>query len=91
MLCLGLGHEALLARRDHLSLDALQHVALLEPGEALQQNAALGALPDALHIQPVALEAGAHALVDLHRAWRSSSCLSPSLHRFSSSCLLAIS
>ncbi len=67
MLCLGLGHEALLAGRDHLGLDALQHVALLEAGEALQQDAALGALPDALHIQPVALEAGADALMDLRR------------------------
>ena len=30
MLCRGLGHEALLASRDHLSLDALQHISLLE-------------------------------------------------------------
>ena len=65
VLRLGLGHEGLLSGRDHLELDALQHVALPEVGEALQQDAALCALADALHVQAVPLEAGADALVYL--------------------------
>ena len=67
MLRLCLGQEAVLPGRDHLKLDALQQVALAEVGEALEQDAALSALADALHLQAVPLDAGARALMHLRR------------------------
>ena len=67
VLGLCLGHECLLARRDHLQLDALQHISLVESCKTLEQHATLGALAHALHILLVALDRGAGALVHLRR------------------------
>jgi len=65
VLCLGLGCDGFLARRNHLQLNALQDISLLKPCKTLQQHTALRALANTVHIQLVALDVCTRALMDL--------------------------